>query len=54
MRTGSFKNYVMGRTSDVVPQIGMGATIIGWTDRIAATIVGVEPSRVLIQEDTVL
>lgn len=42
----------MGQTSNVVPQIGMDATIIVWTDRIKATIVGIEPDRALIQENT--
>ncbi len=36
--TGSLINHIMARGS-VMPEIGMGATICGWSDRYPATIV---------------
>ena len=39
--TGSLVNHLMGRTAAPTPTIGMGATILGYTDRHAATIVDV-------------
>jgi hypothetical protein len=48
---GSLQNMLIGST--VEPQVGMGATIISWTDRDPATIIAVSPSgrSVIIQED---
>lgn len=40
--TGSLFNYLMSGKSGVVPEVGMGATILCWTDRHAATIVEVK------------
>lgn len=33
------------------PSIGMGATILGWTDRYAGTVIEVSQDRITIQED---
>lgn len=38
-------------TSDIVPLIGMGATIQIGSDRIAGTIIQATPKRIVIQED---
>lgn len=49
--TGSLCNLLMSGSRDLVPEVGMGATILGWTDRRAATIVEVGNKRVGIRED---
>ena len=36
--TGSLMNHLMSGDSAVVPEVGMGVTILFWTDRRAATI----------------
>jgi len=52
--TGSMINHLMSGTRGApTPVVGMGATILGWTDRHPATIVAVSKtgSWVEIQED---
>lgn len=50
--TGSMVNHLMsGINGSPVPQVGMGATILMWTDRHAATIVKVTPTQVHVQRD---
>jgi hypothetical protein len=48
--TGSLMNHVMSR-SEAVPEVGMGATILCWTDRTAGTIIKVTPTQVHVQRD---
>jgi hypothetical protein len=51
---GSFQNHIFGNgKNEVVPQIGMGATQILWTDRHAYTIVEISPSgkKIIVQRD---
>ena len=43
--TGSLFNLLMSGPSKVVPEVNMGATMLGWTDRHAATIVEVDLER---------
>jgi hypothetical protein len=61
--TGSVSNYLMsGTNGQPKPEVGMGATILMWTDRRAATIIAVsrfksgtragQVSEVTVQEDT--
>lgn len=46
--SGSLVNHLQGDcTLQPVPVVGMGATLLGWTDRHAATVVGIET---LVQE----
>jgi hypothetical protein len=53
MAYGSFQNMVAGSAPDVVPTIGMGATLISWTDRHPYTVVEVVgPDHVVVQEDS--
>jgi hypothetical protein len=42
--TGSLMNHLQSRMTKGQPkaEVGMGATLLGWTDRYAATIVAVE------------
>lgn len=41
--TGSLMNHLMSRSAGK-PAIGMGATVLAWTDRHAATVVAVSAS----------
>ncbi len=47
--TGSLINHLMA--GGVQPKIGMGATILQWTDRTAGTIVKITPTQIHVQED---
>lgn len=51
--TGSLINLVSGNARYPEPKIGMGATILRWTDRDAATVVAVSASgkQVTVQQD---
>jgi hypothetical protein len=50
--TGSLVNAIMANSA-IQPEVGMGATILSWTDRHAATIVEVSKSgkSIVVQED---
>ena len=50
---GSLINTIAANGSRIEPQVGMGATIVMWTDRHAATIVGMTKSRktIYVQRD---
>lgn len=52
-QTGSLINHVTSGDRDAEPVVGMGATILLWTDRHAATVVEVSASkkRLSIQRD---
>lgn len=50
--TGSVINHVITRGGTaVVPTVGMGATMCGWSDRYPATIVKITPTQIHVQED---
>lgn len=50
--TASMTNYLLsGIVGEPVPEVGMGCTILRWTDREAATIIKVTPTQVHVQED---
>lgn len=52
--TNSMTNYLMGGTVGAPePKVGMGATILCWTDRHSATIVKVTPCQIHVQRDLV-
>jgi len=44
-------NHVYSTANHPIPQIGMGATILSWSDRRAATIIAMTPKTVTVQED---
>lgn len=51
-QTGSLFNHLMTRSAaPVMPKVGDGATICGWTDRYAATVVAVEKNVVTVRQD---
>lgn len=50
--TASLNNWLMGGTKgQPTPEVGMGVTILMWTDREAGTIVKVTPTQIHIQRD---
>jgi hypothetical protein len=49
--TGSVINSIMATGSQKTPEIGMGATVICWSDRKAGTIISVSEKEFAIQED---
>jgi hypothetical protein len=55
--TGSLVNLISGNSQQPTPEVGMGATVLQWTDRSAATIVEVAitnkgvPKAITIQYD---
>lgn len=53
MGFGSLVNHVMAHQQVVIPKIGDPATILGWSDRYAATVVWVTStgSKVIVQRD---
>ena len=57
MQTTSIINTIMHVTKSEEPQVGMGATVLAWTDRYAGTIVEVKHTQagkvkeVVVQED---
>jgi hypothetical protein len=54
MRTGSLQNMIAdGSSTALQPEVGMGATVISWTDRHAGTIVAVERNgrQIIWQQD---
>lgn len=54
MTTGSMINHLMGNSKPAVPEVGMGATKLCWTDRHAYTIVEVvNPKKIVVQADKV-
>lgn len=52
-QTGSLMNHIDSKTRDTMPAVGMGATILMWSDRHACTIVSVEKNgkRIGVQRD---
>jgi hypothetical protein len=49
--TASITNWIQGNTKQIEPEIGMGATILCWTDRHACTIIEVGRNYVVVQRD---
>lgn len=54
MTTGSFINNLMQDSKHATPEVGMGVTMLSWTDRHPATIIEVSKSgkKITIQEDS--
>lgn len=49
--TGSLMNHVMGSSAQPAPVVGMGATVLMWTDRKAGTVVKVTKTQVHVRLD---
>jgi len=47
--TGSLINHIAAREIGPLPAVGMGVTILAWSDRYAATIIYVSKSRKLVR-----
>jgi hypothetical protein len=51
--TGSLANHLHTRYVQPEPKVGMGCTLLGWTDRHAATVIEVKtPRKIVVQQDT--
>lgn len=50
-QTGSLMNHIMSGAKVEEPQVGMGATILCWTDRHAGTIIEVTGKQFIMQND---
>jgi hypothetical protein len=52
MKHGSLINSVMSGMKSSKPEVGMGATVLHWSDRSPATVIEVRsPKCIVIQED---
>lgn len=52
LKAGSFHNQVFAQSAQPVPEVGMGATILYYTDRKAATVVVVySPKLIQVRTD---
>jgi hypothetical protein len=54
MRTGSLINRIADNAVDAqTPEVGLGATVVLWSDRKAATILSISPTghRIVVQYD---
>lgn len=53
MNFGSLNNLMLGNIKPPTPELGMGATILMWTDRRPCTVIAISPSgkRITVQED---
>lgn len=52
--TGSVVNHLMSAGGPALPAVGDGATVLGWSDRHAATVIKVTPKTVTVREDTAI
>lgn len=52
-QTGSLVNHIMSGSAMPAPEVGMGATILSWSDRHAATITAIDKKgkRIAVVED---
>lgn len=50
--TGSLVNHLYSRVAPITPEVGMGASILSWSDRQAATVVAVDGAIFAITADT--
>jgi hypothetical protein len=48
MTTGSLINNIWGDSQQPTPEVGMGATVLMWTDRTACTIVEVVNDKTIV------
>ena len=49
--TGSFVNHVLATQNKPQAVVGMGCTVLSWTDRHAATVIKVTPKTITVQRD---
>lgn len=49
--TASVTNWMMSGLSAQEPEVGMGATVLHWTDRTACTVVAWDGKTLVVQED---
>jgi len=51
MKYGSMMNLLASRSKNPTPEVGMGATMLLWSDRHAGTVVEVKGKRLVWQRD---
>lgn len=51
IETGSLMNHIYSTPTEQAPEVGMGATVLCWTDRHAGTIIKVTPAQIHVQHD---
>lgn len=54
--TKSVNSWIMGNAKQIEPTVGMGATLLAWSDRYAGTIIKIEKDKqgrqiITVQED---
>lgn len=49
--TGSVMNHLYSVSEQKEPEVGMGATVLMWTDRYACTIISIEKNILEVQRD---
>lgn len=49
--TGSLINHLLSKQSDVSVEVGMGATLLSWSDRSPATVIKNDGKRITVQAD---
>jgi hypothetical protein len=49
--TGSLVNHLYSRMNAPAPEVGVGATLLSWTDRHAGTIIEVSDKEFVVQRD---
>jgi hypothetical protein len=55
MKYGTVNNLIMGDTKSDAPSVGMGATELKWSDRVAYTIVEIKNAKlIIVQADRVV
>lgn len=50
-QTASLMNHMMSRATPIEPQVGMGATVLAWSDRYAGTITSYDGKTLVVAED---
>jgi hypothetical protein len=53
--TGSLQNHLYSRMTagQPTPELGMGATVLAWTDRYAATVTAIDGAIITVRRDRV-
>lgn len=51
MKYGSMINQLSSNATPPQPEVGMGATMLYWSDRVAGTVIEVKGKRLVWQED---
>jgi hypothetical protein len=50
-QTASLINHIYSKSTPTIPTVGMGATVLQWTDRSAGTVISIEKNIASVQDD---